>query len=77
MKELVMPVNIMLVYLSLLTASPLFGSSILPLCNEMENIQMKCVARNGKVYGSRVKYCKQFPREPGCSYINKSYSNQI
>lgn len=75
MKKLAMPISILLVYLFLLAAPPTFASSSLPFCNEMENIQMKCSGKNGKRYGSRIQYCKKFPRDLGCDFINKTYSN--
>lgn len=38
-------------------------------CNEMENMQMMCKGDDGKVYKSRISYCKSDPIQLGCEFI--------
>ena len=38
-------------------------------CNEMENLKMKCKGDDGKIYQSRISYCKSDPIQPGCEFI--------
>jgi hypothetical protein len=40
-------------------------ASDLPHCNEMENINLKCMGKGGRVFASRIVYCKNFPLELG------------
>lgn len=46
-------------------------ASDLPHCNEMENINLKCMGKGERVFASRIVYCKNLPLELGCNYINK------
>ena len=58
---------------ALLTESKPAVAGPLAHCNEMENINVQCQGENGKIYPSRIVFCRAQPNQPGCGYINRTY----